>query len=159
MTSQPQRADAGAKVRILCETRKYLRNYLQKSEKSSLLRKENGTVRERTWLAKKEQALQKGERSLQTGRKILGNKEKGTFWIVAAARPHKLGRAPLHLGAPARLCWSGRQNPIFIPWLCLSLGSTASGGSRAPSTGVDAHPGRGCRDKPWRSRASDRCRS
>ena len=50
--------------------------------------KENGTVRERTWLAKKEQALQKGERSLQTGRKVLGNREKGTFWLVAIARPH-----------------------------------------------------------------------
>ena len=77
------------------------------------------------------------ERSLQTGRKVLGNREKGTFWFVAIARPHKLGRAPLHLGAPARLCWSGRQNPIFIPWFRLSLGSTASGGSRAPSTDVD----------------------
>ena len=85
----------------------------------------------------KRQALQKGERSLQTGKKVLGNREKGTLRLVAIARPHKLGRAPLHLGAPARLCWSGRQNPTFIPWLCLSWGSTASGGSRAPSTGVE----------------------
>jgi len=53
MTSQPQRADAGAKVQIICETRKYLWNYLQKSEISSLLLKENGTVRVRTWLMKK----------------------------------------------------------------------------------------------------------
>ena len=37
------------------------------AEESSLLLKENGTVRERTWLTKKRQALQKGERSLQTG--------------------------------------------------------------------------------------------
>ena len=36
----------------------------------------------------KEQALQKGERSLQTGRKVLGNREKGTFWFVVTARPH-----------------------------------------------------------------------
>ena len=36
----------------------------------------------------KRRALQKGERSLQTGRKVLGNREKGTFWLVAAARPH-----------------------------------------------------------------------
>ena len=107
----------------------------------------------------KRQALQKGERSLQTGKKVLGNREKGTIWLVVTARPYKLGRAPLRLGAHARLCWSGRQNPIFIPWFRLSWGSTASGGSHAPSTGVDAHPGRGCRDKPWRSRASDRCRS
>jgi len=41
---------------------------------------------------KKEQALQKGERSLQTGRKVLGNREKGTFWLVAIARPFMLGR-------------------------------------------------------------------
>ncbi len=110
------------------------------------------------WLSGKATRCSLGD-DLQTGKKVLGNREKGTIWLVAAARPHKLGRAPLHLGAPARLCWSGRQNPTFIPWPCLSLGSTASGGSRAPSTGVDAHPGRGCRDKPWRSRASDRCRS
>ena len=129
------------------------------AEDSSLLRKENGTVRERTWLAKKDKPCKRGKSSLQTGRKVLGNREKGTFWLVAIARPHKLGRAPLHLRAPARLCWSGRQNPIFIPWFRLFWGSTASGGSHAPSTGVDAHPGRGCRDKPWRSRASDRCRS
>jgi len=35
----------------------------EKIRKSSLLLKENGTVRVRTWLAKKEQALQKGKRS------------------------------------------------------------------------------------------------
>ena len=85
----------------------------------------------------KRQALQKGERSLQTGKKVLGNRERGTIWLVFTTRPHKLGRAPLRLGAPARLCWSGRQNPTFIPWPCLSLGSTASGDSRAPSTDVD----------------------
>ena len=154
----PERASRILRVAVLL--------YLKKSEKSSLLLKENGAVRVRTWLAKKgkpckreKEALQKGERSLQTGGEVLGNREEGTFWLVATTRPHKLGRAPLRLGAPARLCWSGRQNPTFIPWPCLSLGSTASGGSRAPSTGVDVHPGRGCRDKPWRSHASARCRS
>ena len=30
------------------------------------------------------------------------------------ARPHKLGLAPLHLGAPALICWSGRSKPSFI---------------------------------------------
>ena len=63
----------------------------------------------------KRTSLAKGGKSLQTGRKVLGNREKGTFWLVVTARPYKLGRAPLHLGVPARLCWSGRQNPTFIP--------------------------------------------
>ena len=128
-------------------------------KKQSLAERERHGVGEDVGLRKKNKPCKRGKSSLQTGRKILGNREKGTIWLVFTTRPHKLGRAPLHLGAPARLCWSGRQNPIFIPWLCLSLGSTASGGSRAPSTDVDAHPGRGCRDKPWRSRASGRCRS
>jgi len=104
--------------------------------------------------------------SLAKGRKQPANWEKGTrkqggrYYLTRFRRPPlQIGRAPLRLGAPARLCWSGRQNPIFIPWFRLSLGSTANGGSHAPSTGVDAHPGRGCRDKPSRSRASARCRS
>ena len=128
-------------------------------KKQSLAERERHGEGKDVGLRKKNKPCKRGERSLQTGRKVLGNKEKGTFWFVAIARPHKLGRAPLHLGVPARLCWSGRQNPTFIPWFRLSLGSTASGGSHAPSTGVDAHPGRGCRDKPWRSHASARCRS
>jgi len=99
------------------------------------LLKENGTGEGENVSYEKGQALQKGKRSLQTGRKVFGNREEGAFWLVAAARHHKLGRAPLRLGAPARLCWSGRQNTTFILWNCLSLENRASNGSHVPSTG------------------------
>ena len=127
----------GAKLQISGETRKiFLGLFAIIRKKQSLAERERHGEGE-NMAYEKRQALQKGERSLQTGKKVLGNWEKGTIWLVAAVRPHKLGRAPLHLGAPARLCWSGRQNPTFIPWLCLSWGSTASGGFRAPSTDAD----------------------
>jgi len=59
--------------------------------------------------------MRKGKRYVQTGEKILGNREKVIGLLVAAARPHICGRAPLYLGAPALISGSGRQNPIFIP--------------------------------------------
>ena len=72
------------------------------------------------------------------------------------ARPYKLGRAPLYLGAFALICWSGRSKPSFIPWKYHALGSRASGGFRVPSTDADVRPCRGCRDRLWQSRASVR---
>lgn len=78
------------------------------AEESSLLLKENGAVRVRTWLAKKEQALQKGERSLQTGKKVLGNREKGTGKQgerYVLARCH---RPPSQIRAGALTSWSTR---------------------------------------------------
>jgi len=47
MTSQPQGIDAGAKVRILFETRKYLWNYLQKSEIMHIFAASKGEFAER----------------------------------------------------------------------------------------------------------------
>ena len=41
-------------------------------------------------------------------------------------RPHELGRAPLYLGAPALIRWSGRSKPSFIPWKYHALGSRAN---------------------------------
>jgi len=61
-------------------------------------------------------SIARGKSSLQTGYKVHGNGEKDILSSFVTACPHELGRAPLHRGAPARLCWSGRQNPTFIPW-------------------------------------------
>ena len=80
----------------------------------SLWRKDNIGEEDNT-VCRKEYALRLGKRYVQTGEKILGNREKVIGLLVAAARPHIFGRAPLYLGAPALLYWSGRQHPIFIP--------------------------------------------
>ena len=49
-----------------------------------------------------------------TGRKVRANRERDGMSLNSNARPHELGRAPLYLGAPALICWSGRSKPSFI---------------------------------------------
>ena len=60
--------------------------------------------------------LEQGKRYGQTGRDTACNREKYGISPDSNTRPHKLGRAPLYIGAPALICWSGRSKPIFIPW-------------------------------------------
>ena len=81
-----------------------------------------------------------GKRCLLTGRKVRSNRERGAGLLVAISRPYELGRAPLYLGAPALICWSGRPKPIFIPPKHHSWESRASGGFHALSTDVDDRP-------------------
>ena len=50
-----------------------------------------------------------------TGEKVRANRERDGMSLNSNARPHELGRAPLYLGAPALICWSGRSKPSFIP--------------------------------------------
>ena len=101
-------------------------------------------------------AWEQGKRYGQTGNETACNRERDGMSLNSNARPHKLGRAPLHLGAPALICWSGRPKPSFIPWNYLFSESRASGGFHAPSTDADVRPCRGCRDRLWQSRASVR---
>ena len=50
-----------------------------------------------------------------TGEKVRANRERDGMSLNSNARPHKLGRAPLYVGAPALICWSGRSKPSLIP--------------------------------------------
>jgi hypothetical protein len=56
----------------------------------------------------------KGKRYGQTGSETACNRERDGMSLNSNARPHKLGRAPLYLGAPALIYWSGRSKPSFI---------------------------------------------
>ena len=44
-----------------------------------------------------------GERYVQTGRKVRSNWDGEAFKLVATARPHKSGRAPLYVGAVGQI--------------------------------------------------------
>jgi len=57
---------------------------------------------------------EQGKRYGQTGNETACNRERDGMSLNSNARPHKLGRAPLYLGAPALICWSGRSKPSFI---------------------------------------------
>ena len=57
----------------------------------------------------------KGERYGVAGSETACNRERDGILPDSGERPHKLGRAPLYLGAPALICWSGRSKPSFIP--------------------------------------------
>ena len=59
--------------------------------------------------------LEQGKRYGQTGSETACNRERDGMSLNSNARPHELGRAPLYLGAPALICWSGRSKPIFNP--------------------------------------------
>ena len=56
-----------------------------------------------------------GERYVLTGGKTACSRERNGVSLVVDGRPHKLGRAPLYIGAPALICPSGRSKPIFVP--------------------------------------------
>ena len=58
---------------------------------------------------------EQGERYGQAGSETACNRERDGMSLNSNARPHELGRAPLYLGAPALICWSGRSKPSFIP--------------------------------------------
>ena len=55
-----------------------------------------------------------GVRRHVTGSEKACNRERNGILPDSGGRPHKLGRAPLYLGAPALICWSGRSKPSFI---------------------------------------------
>jgi len=59
--------------------------------------------------------LEQGKRYGQTGRDTECNRERYGISPDSDGRPHELGRAPLYIGAPALICWSGRPKPIFNP--------------------------------------------
>ena len=100
--------------------------------------------------------LEKGKRPVQTRNETACNRERDGISLDSDGRPHKLGRAPLYLGAPALICWSGPSKPSFIPWKYLVLGNKASGGFHELSTDADGHPCRGCRDRLWLNHVSVR---
>ena len=56
-----------------------------------------------------------GVRRHVTGSEKACNRERDGILPDSGGRPHKLGRAPLYVGAPALICWSGRSKPSFIP--------------------------------------------
>ena len=56
-----------------------------------------------------------GVRRHVTGSEKACNRERDGILPDSGGRPHKLGRAPLYIGAPALICWSGRSKPSFIP--------------------------------------------
>jgi hypothetical protein len=58
---------------------------------------------------------EQGERYGQTGSETACNRERDGILPDSGGRPHKLGRAPLYIGAPALIYWSGRSEPSFIP--------------------------------------------
>ena len=58
---------------------------------------------------------EQGKRHGQTGNETACNRERYGMSLNSNARTHELGRAPLYLGAPALICWSGRSKPSFIP--------------------------------------------
>ena len=65
---------------------------------------------------------EQGKRYGQTGSETACNRERYGMSLNLNARPHKLGRAPLYLGAPVLICWSGRPNlatcrlaPCYMP--------------------------------------------
>ena len=99
---------------------------------------------------------EQGKRYGITGSEKACNRERDGILPDSDGRPHKLGRAPLYLGAPALTCWSGRSKPSFILQYYSFQGSRASGGFHVPSTDADVRPCRGCRDRLWQSRASVR---
>jgi len=57
---------------------------------------------------------EQGKRHGQTGNETASNRERDGISLNSNARSHELGRAPLYLGAPALICWSGRSKPSFI---------------------------------------------
>jgi hypothetical protein len=57
---------------------------------------------------------EQGERYGQTGSETACNRERYGILPDSGGRSHELGRAPLYIGAPALICWSGRSNPSFI---------------------------------------------
>ena len=57
----------------------------------------------------------RGKRYVVTRKEIRSNRERYGVPLVVVSRPHKSGRAPLYLGAPAQIYPSGRSKPIFIP--------------------------------------------
>ena len=59
--------------------------------------------------------LEQGKRYGQTGNETACNRERYGISPDSDGRPHELGRAPLYIGAPALICWSGRPKPIFNP--------------------------------------------
>ncbi len=59
---------------------------------------------------------EQGKRYGVAGSEKACNRERDGIMPDSDGRPHKLGRAPLYLGAPALICWSGRSKPSFIPW-------------------------------------------
>ena len=63
----------------------------------------------------KEILREEGERYVQTGEKVRCNRERDGGLLDSGGRPHKSGRAPEYLGAPALICPSGRSTPVFIP--------------------------------------------
>ena len=56
-----------------------------------------------------------GVRRHVTGSETACNRERDGILPDSGGRPHKLGRAPLYVGAPALICWSGWSKPSFIP--------------------------------------------
>ena len=57
---------------------------------------------------------EQGKRYGQAGSETACNRERDGVSLNSNARPYKLGRAPLYVGAPALICWSGRSKPSFI---------------------------------------------
>ena len=57
-----------------------------------------------------------GKRRVETGEKTRRNREKDRISLESGGRPHKLGRAPLYLGAPTLIYPSGRSKPVFNPY-------------------------------------------
>jgi len=101
MTSQPQGADAGTKVLIFGETRKYLRKYLKESQ-----RKQSLAERERH--GEGENVACEKRTSLAKGEKKPANREKGTGKQgerYVLARCH---RPPSQIRAGALTSWSTR---------------------------------------------------
>jgi len=56
-----------------------------------------------------------GTRRHVTGSETACNRERDGISPDSDGRPHELGRAPLYIGAPALICWSGRSKPSSIP--------------------------------------------
>ena len=98
-----------------CKYTKYIPMLNEKDEK----KQEKGILYRRyTW--------EQGKRYGQTGSETACNRERDGISLNSSARTHELGRAPLYLGAPALIRWSGRSKPSFIPWKYHALGSRAN---------------------------------
>ena len=95
--------------------------------------KKTGKMQEKGFLYRR-YTQEQGKRYGQTGSDTACNRERYGMSLNSNARPHKLGRAPLYLGAPALICRSGRSKPDFILLYYSFWGSRASGGFRVPST-------------------------
>ena len=54
-------------------------------------------------------------RALVTGSEAPSGRARDGMLPDSGGGPHQFGREPLYLGAPARIYWSGRSKPNFIP--------------------------------------------